>query len=260
MAKKWFVIDTSVYLSDSECLTRFGNNDIIVPLKVLEEIDKHKKRQDSVGFHARQIIKTFDALRKQGNLKKGVRIEKGKGLVKFVGLDEIDLKVLPKDLDPRNSDHIILATALTIRDQNPRRKVILVSRDINLRVIAQGVDLPAEEYENIKVVEAKDKIYTGFEEIVVDDEIIDRFYSDKPVFLDQEDVSILYPNQFLMLVSSSNPKKTCLARFWNHGTRLQKIQNYTDDLRWNIVPRNKEQSFAYDLLYNDDISFVTLGS
>ena len=181
MAKKWFVIDTSVYLSDSECLTRFGNNDIIVPLKVLEEIDKHKKRQDSVGFHARQIIKTFDALRLQGNLKKGVRIEKGKGLVKFVGLDEINLKALPSDLDPRNSDHIILATALTIREQNPRRKVILVSRDINLRVIAQGVDLPAEEYENVKVVEAKDKIYAGFEEIVVDDEIIDRFYSDKPI-------------------------------------------------------------------------------
>ena len=99
MAKKWFVIDTSVYLSDSECLTRFGNNDIIVPLKVLEEIDKHKKRQDSVGFHARQIIKTFDALRLQGNLKKGVRIEKGKGLVKFVGLDEINLKSLPSDRD-----------------------------------------------------------------------------------------------------------------------------------------------------------------
>ena len=61
-----------------------------------------------------------------------------------------------------------------------------------------------------------------------------------------------------MLKSSSNPKKTCLSRFWNHGTRLQKIQNHTDDLRWNIVPRNKEQSFAYDLLYNDDISFVSL--
>ena len=67
MAKKWYVIDTSVYLSDSDCLARFGNNDIIVPLKVLEEIDKHKKRQDSVGFHARQIIKTFDSLRLQGN-------------------------------------------------------------------------------------------------------------------------------------------------------------------------------------------------
>ena len=84
------------------------------------------------------------------------------------------------------------------------------------------------------------------------------FILDKPIFLDEEDVSTLYPNQFLMLVSSSNPKKTCLARFWNHGTKLQKIQNYTDDLRWNIVPRNKEQSFAYDLLYNDDISFVSL--
>ena len=72
MAKKTYVIDTSVFLSDANALYRFKNNDIVIPIKVLEEIDKHKKRQDSVGFHARQIIKTFDALRKQGNLKKGV--------------------------------------------------------------------------------------------------------------------------------------------------------------------------------------------
>ena len=258
MAKKWFVIDTSVYLSDSECLTRFDNNDIIVPLKVLEEIDKHKKRQDSVGFHARQIIKVFDCLRKKGDFKKGIRIDKGKGLVKFVGLDEIDYNALPKDLDPTNADHIILATAMTVKSQNPRRKVILVSRDINLRVIAQGIGLEAEEYENIKVVTAKDKIYTGFEEIVMDDEIIDRFYEDKPVFLDKEDYPNLYPNQFIMLVSSSNPKKTCLGRFWSYGTKLQKITNYTNGLRWGVSPRNKEQSFAYDLLFNDDVNFVSL--
>ena len=258
MAKKWFVIDTSVYLSDSECLTRFDNNDIIVPLKVLEEIDKHKKRQDSVGFHARQIIKVFDCLRKKGDFKKGIRIDKGKGLVKFVGLDEIDYNALPKDLDPTNADHIILATAMTVKSQNSRRKVILVSRDINLRVIAQGIGLEAEEYENIKVVTAKDKIYTGFEEIVMDDEIIDRFYEDKPVFLDKEDYPNLYPNQFIMLVSSSNPKKTCLGRFWSYGTKLQKITNYTNGLRWGVSPRNKEQSFAYDLLFNDDVNFVSL--
>jgi len=258
MAKKWFVIDTSVYLSDSECLTRFDNNDIIVPLKVLEEIDKHKKRQDSVGFHARQIIKVFDCLRKKGDFKKGIRIDKGKGLVKFVGLDEIDYNALPKDLDPTNADHIILATAMTVKSQNPRRKVILVSRDINLRVIAQGIGLEAEEYENIKVVTAKDKIYTGFEEIVMDDEIIDRFYEDKPVFLDKQDYPNLYPNQFIMLVSSSNPKKTCLGRFWSYGTKLQKITNYTNGLRWGVSPRNKEQSFAYDLLFNDDVNFVSL--
>jgi PhoH-like ATPase len=236
MAKKWYVIDTSVYLSDSDCINKFGNNDIIVPLKVLEEIDKHKKRQDAVGFHARQIIKTFDALRLKGNLKKGVRIAKGKGLLKFVGLDEIESKTLPRDLDPRNSDHIILATALTMRAQNPNRKVILVSRDINLRVIAQGVELPAEEYETAKVVEAKDKIYTGFKEIVMDDEIIERFYQDKPIFLDKEG----YP------------------RFTNYTTKLHKLPDLKSDLRWNIAPRNKEQTFAFDLLFDDRVSFVSL--
>ena len=258
MAKKWYVIDTSVYLSDSDCINKFGNNDIIVPLKVLEEIDKHKKRQDAVGFHARQIIKTFDALRLKGNLKKGVRIGKGKGIVKFVGLDEIESKALPRDLDPRNADHIILATALTIRDQNPKRKVILVSRDINLRVIAQAVELSAEQYETAKVVDAKDKIYTGFKQIVMDDEIIERFYNDKPIFLDKEECPRLHPHQFVMLVSSSNPKKTCLTRFTNYATKLRKITDIKSDLRWNIAPRNKEQTFAYDLLFDDSISFVSL--
>ena len=258
MAKKWYVIDTSVYLSDSDCINKFGNNDIIVPLKVLEEIDKHKKRQDAVGFHARQIIKTFDALRLKGNLKKGVRIAKGKGLLKFVGLDEIESKTLPRDLDPRNSDHIILATALTMRAQNPNRKVILVSRDINLRVIAQGVELPAEEYETAKVVEAKDKIYTGFKEIVMDDEIIERFYQDKPIFLDKEGYPNLHPNQFVMLISSINPKKTCLSRFTNYTTKLHKLPDLKSDLRWNIAPRNKEQTFAFDLLFDDRVSFVSL--
>ena len=84
MAKKNYVIDTSVFLTDAQAIYKFDNNDIIIPLKVLEEIDKHKKRQDSVGFNARQIIKTFDCLRDKGSLSKGIRLDKGKGLVKVI--------------------------------------------------------------------------------------------------------------------------------------------------------------------------------
>ena len=84
MAKKNLIIDTNVFLSDSECFNKFSNNDLFVPVKVLEELDKHKTRQDSVGFHARQTIKKFDSLRASGSLSKGVRLGKGLGLIKIL--------------------------------------------------------------------------------------------------------------------------------------------------------------------------------
>ena len=85
MAKKTYVLDTSACLSDADCIYSYANNDILIPLKVLEEIDKHKKRQDGVGTNARKIIRTFDELRSKGNLQQGVRIDKGKGILKVRG-------------------------------------------------------------------------------------------------------------------------------------------------------------------------------
>ena len=96
--KKIYVIDTSVYLTDASSIYSFGNNDIVIPLKVLEEIDKHKKRQDGVGSNARRIIRTLDELRAKGNLQKGVRIEKGKGILRVKGYHP--LTELPSDLKP----------------------------------------------------------------------------------------------------------------------------------------------------------------
>ena len=116
MAKKTYVIDTSVYLSDANCIYKFQNNDIIIPIKVLEEIDKHKKRQDSVGFNARMIIKHLDLLREKGSLSKGVRIEKGCGIVKVVS----DVAELPREMDPSIPDNEIIATAKKVKELNPR--------------------------------------------------------------------------------------------------------------------------------------------
>ena len=125
MAKKNFIIDTSVFLTDSNCIYKFQNNDIFVPLKVLEEIDLHKKRQDSVGHHARQAIRNFDALRLAGSLSRGVRIAKGLGVLRVIKASEIALNELPVDLSHKMSDHIILATALTIKSEQPKRKTIV---------------------------------------------------------------------------------------------------------------------------------------
>ena len=262
MAKKNFIIDTSVFLSDSKCVYRFQNNDIFIPLKVLEEIDRHKKRQDTVGHHARQAIRIFDSLRAVGSLSRGVRIGKGLGVLRVIKASEICLSELPRDLTHQVSDHLILATALTVKKEQPKRKTIVVSRDINMRVIADSLGLLTEDYSNSKVVDDADKIYEGFTKILVDEELVNQFYLGDPIYIDEEicnEQSIkVFPNQFLMLVSSSNEKKTGLCRFLEFSKPLQPIKDLKNDLMWGIYPRNKEQSFAFDLLFDDDVPLVSL--
>ena len=258
MAKKNYVIDTSVFLTDSSCLFKFGNNDLFIAHKVLEEIDKHKKRQDSVGFHARQIIKQLDELREKGSLSKGIRLGKGLGVLKV----EEASKPLPGSLSMRVPDHQILGVALAVQEAFPKRKTIMLSRDINMRVIADACGLLSECYENEKVIENAEKIYAGFIEMVVDDELIEQFYNDEEVFFDElfqtEHKIKLYPNQFLILISSSNPKKSALARFVLDEKPIEKIRDDIKNLTMGIFPRNKEQKFSYDLLFDHSIKFVSL--
>ena len=260
MAKKNYIIDTSVFLTDAQCVYKFANNDIFIPLKVLEEIDKHKKRQDSVGFNARQIIKILDCLREKGSLHKGIRIDKGKGVIKTLGADLIDYEAFPKDLAAKHADHMILATATTVQKQNARRKTIVVSRDINMRVIADSIGLLAEDYITEQVAEDADKIYSGFASILVDDELIEQFYGGQSISLSKDFVSeqkiVLHPNQVVMLVSSACEKKTALCRFNNYNSSLEPI--YKPDMAYGVNARNKEQSFALDLLFDPEVPFVSL--
>ena len=125
LAKKTYVIDTSVFLTDFNSIYKFENNDIVIPLKVLEEVDKHKKRQDSVGLNARNFIRILDSLREKGSLEKGVRIDKGMGIVKVVAYNSVDSRT-PSDLTSGIADHMIIETALTVKNSVPKnRKVIL---------------------------------------------------------------------------------------------------------------------------------------
>ena len=262
MAKKTYVIDTSVFLSDFNSINKFGNNDIVIPLKVLEEVDRHKKRQDSVGSNARSFIRILDSLRDKGCLQKGVRLEKGKGLVKVVTYDKVNER-LPKDLTSGVADHMIIETALTVKATSAKsRKVILVSRDVNLRVIADSVGVDAEDYLVSQVVKDTEQLYSGIASVLVDDELIELFYAGEDIFIPKELVEeqklTLYPNIFLMLVSSSSEKKTALCRFSNYDTPINKLVDCKNNLNWGVQPRNKEQSFAFDLLIDPDIHLVTL--
>jgi len=259
MAKKNYVLDTSVFLTDADAIFKFSNNDIFVPLKVLEEIDGHKKRQDSVGVNARKIIRTFDELRNKGSLQKGVRIAKGSGIVKVISYEALKGIIFPPDLDLRHPDHMIIATAVVVRQLGTdSRKTVIVSRDINMRVISDSVGLLSEDYISESAVTSTDELYQGFTTHSVDDQIIDRFYGDEPIMIaaDETDENWM-PNQYLLLVSNANDKKSALARFKDHFQPLQKVVH--DKLPdWRITARNKEQAFAIDLLMDPSVKVVSL--
>ena len=257
MAKKNYVLDTSVYLTDADSLYNFGNNDIFIPLKVLEEIDKHKKRQDSVGINARKTIRSLDEMRAKGNLQKGVRLEKGKGIIKVISYEVLKDVIFPPDLDMSIPDHMIIATAMAIREDSTR-KTVVVSRDINMRVICDSIGLLAEDYTTEKVVTCSDELYSGLAVHLVDDQVIDRFYDGDDIYIEEEDTKQeWHPNQYILMVSNANEKKTCIARFYSHFQPLKKVIHSTIP-DWKISSRNKEQAFGIDLLMDPDVKVVSL--
>jgi PhoH-like ATPase len=251
--KKIYVLDTSVYLTNADAVYAFKNHDVYVPLKVFEEIDKHKKRQDLVGAQARKIIRIWDELRTRGCLKKGVRIRKGLGILQSVSAADIDPDDLPTDLDIKIPDHLIIATARAVARES-ERQVILVSRDINMRVISDAIGLPCEDFQNQQIVDSSEEIFKGYSEVLVDDEIVDQFYEKKEVYLENKN---LRTNEYVMLISNANEKKSALGRFINENTPLRQLHKDRRGV-WGIRPRNKEQSFLLDALMDPDIEVLTV--
>ena len=253
--KKIYVLDTNVLLSDFNALYAFKNNDLVIPLKVLEEIDKHKKRQDGVGANARQVIRELDKLREKGNVKQGVKLGGRKGNLSILGFDK---SYLPSEFTINDPDNQILATVITVKKDNEHNNahVVLVSQDINMRVKADAIGLSAEDYTTNQIVEKAEEVYTGFTQHLVDDAMIDRFYSGEKMFLEEKDIK-LFPNQYLMLVSNANDKKTALAKFKNYNHPLGRVRDYKEGI-WGVRAKNKEQQFALDLLMDPDIKIVSL--
>jgi PhoH-like ATPase len=257
MSNKTYVLDTSVCLTESSCLYKFEDNNIVIPLKVLEEIDNHKKRQDAVGLTARKIIKIFDSLRGKGNLQEGVQLrETNPATLKVVSGAT---RILPEDLDKSIADNVIISTALLVKASNPEREVIMVSRDINMRVICDSLKIKSEDYSSDKVLDDESNLYDGSAVIMVDEDIVDRFYSGEDIFTESLDVDQkLYPNQLITLISTSNEKHAALARFIAPRKPLKLLYSVDKKGLWGVRHRNKEQAFAFDLLLDPKIPFVSL--
>ena len=251
--KRTYVLDTNVFLTNARSVFEFKNNDIIIPLKVLDEIDKHKKRQDGVGLNARSIIRILDDFRSKGNLHKGIRMGKGLGILSVRGYDVEDI---PTGCDLESADNEIIGTAITEKKRLGKRKVIVVTRDINMRVKCDSLGIPTEDYVPNKIVTNTNELYTGFKKHLVDEEIVNRFYSGEDIFLEKEEIRLNF-NEFVMLVSNSNDKKTGLARFIGYNMPLKKVEEYKNGI-WSLKPRNKEQTFGLNLLLDTTVPVVTL--
>ena len=249
--KKTFILDTNVYLTDVGSIMAWGRSDVAVPTVILDEIDKHKHRQDTAGLNARLTNRALDSLRSKGSFFTGVPLGSGKGRI-FAA--QYDPRYMPAGMNPDDSDNKIIASALKLKLEG--RDIVMVSRDINMRLKCDAFDIPAIDYYPHQVVKSVDKLFDGTVELKVPTETIDRFYSDKEVVINDE-TNTLYPNQFVLLKDENeNSKKSAICKYKRSGKALQPINKFKNI--WGFTPNNKEQQYAMDLLFDNDIHIASL--
>ena len=248
--KKIFVIDTNVILHDPTAIFRFEENEIVLPITVIEELDRFKKQPEMTGRNAREVSRTLDRLRENGHLTKGVNLSNGGTLRVALG-DRQTLKKLPPELSGDVADNAILAVGMQCKHQC-QCPVIVVSKDTNLRIKADALGLNAEDYETDKV--DVDELYTGTTEVLVDADKIDEFFKTGSITLEQE----FLPNQDITLVDKVNPSHTALGTIEGKSKRLIPLIGLPKLGISRIQPRNREQRFALNLLLQDSIKLVTL--
>lgn len=248
--KKTFVIDTNVLLHDPKAIFRFEENDVVIPIWVVEEIDKFKREVTEIGRSAREVSRELDNLRQKGQIATGVELETGGTL--SISMERVD-DSLPPTLNEKKADNLILGVALSLKKK--KQKVVLVSKDTNLRIKADALGIEAQDYERGKI--HFEEFYSGWKNLKVESSsLIDKIYAERKISIAEIDKSLeVHPNQFFLLESLDGSSKSALCRYDNDG-----VLSLLEDIKpiWGISPRNKEQRFALDLLLNDKISLVTL--
>lgn len=251
--KKLFVIDTNVLLSNPNAIFSFDDNDVYIPISVIEEIDSFKKGLSETGRNARHLSRILDELRVRGSLSGGITLfpeRQNSGSV-FVYLDS-DMSLLPSHFE-RKTDNLILTVALLLKAKNAKNPVVLITKDSNLRIKADAIGIDVQDFIADKV--NIDELYTGIAEYEVESTVISSFMALGSV--DAEDM-ILYPNQYVILRNKDDNGQFAYGKF-DHVTSQIKILRYGGkDFVWGIYPRNLEQSFALDLLLDDEVKLVTL--
>ncbi len=245
------VVDTNVILFDALAINKFNAADIYIPFSVIEEIDRFKRDLGENGRNARHFSRFVDVLRDKGSLAQGVALESNKSFVYVIS--DFNFTGLPSEMNLSVPDHRILATAFTLKAQNPDCQVELVTKDINLRIKADVFGIDAKDYdpENTHL----EDMYKGVKEVEIEPKQIDQFYKDKGIDLGEG--FKFYGNQYIIMKDAANENHSAIGRFDSKVGRIVPLITPTDSV-WGIHPRNMEQSFALDALLNDEILFVSL--
>lgn len=251
--KKNFILDTNVILHDYKCLTSFQENDIYLPIVVLEELDRFKKGNEQINYNAREFIRNLEEMSTEEIFSKGVSLGDELGNL-FVVVNNPITERVAKSFIENKSDNYILSTTDYIASKHPSMKTILVSKDVNLRLKAKSLGIVAQDYKTEKVtnVDIFEREHQEF--FIADADIIDRIYSGKEkvllsdLGLDQE----FLPNECFILKSNKN---SVLARYNPFSESVEKIKKTKN---FGIEPRNAEQSFAFEVLNDPAIKLVAI--
>ncbi len=252
--KKIFVLDTSVILYNHNSINSFENNDVAIPITVLEELDNFKKGNDTINFEAREFIRIIDKLSVNHTLQDWVELQEAEGRFRVVMNEngrsgKVDAN---KVFGENKADHRILNVALTLTDENPDKKIVLVSKDVNLRLKAKALNICAEDFETGKIKNL-DELYTGKTVINnINPELVDKIY--QKGFCEPAEIGVKnpYPNHYFILKN----EKTSILTFFNPVSgQIERIEKRS---AYRITPRNAEQVFALHAILNPAIKLVTL--
>lgn len=252
-AKKNFVLDTNVILHDYKCIENFEENDIYLPIVVLEELDKFKKGSEQINYNAREFVRSLDSLTDDDLFEKGASLGDDKGTLRVIMGGEYQKK-LADSFPERTPDHRILSCALKVALEHEDMRTVLVSKDVNLRMKARSIGIPAEDYINDKVIDID--IFAQAQKTLedIEAELIDGIYA-SPQGIDADDLALkfkLAPNECFILKSSRN---SVLARFDPSDNKIRKVEKSSN---YGISPRNAEQTFALEILNDPNIKLIGL--
>nr|MBP7562587.1 PhoH family protein [Candidatus Cloacimonadota bacterium] len=265
--RKIYVLDTNVLIHNPESLFNFENNVVVIPIVVIEEIDNFKKGLDEKGRNARQIGRHLDKIRMDGSLKDGIPInvredkqlpEDEKYGFLVVEMSHKIQETMSQYYFKNENDNLIIGTAIHFRDRFPNQKVVLISKDANVRIKANAVGIFAENYENETV--KFEELYTGVCELQVSDKEYNQFKKSQYLAFNSEN---LYPNQFIRLFNKEDLAQPYLLGRYNcsdNGNIIFPLASYPDITKnvFGIQALNEEQQFAFDLLLDENIKLVSL--
>jgi PhoH-like ATPase len=250
---KNYILDTNVLLHDPHSILSFAENSVLIPIEVIEEMDRFKRESTELGQNARTVSRMLDGFRVEGHLSEGVQLPNGGQLKVIFHKNGVEKNGHSVTLASDSVDNRILMLASGVQKAQPKNPTILVSKDINLRIKADALGLQAEDYETDHV--SITDLYTGMIEMTVPTEKITEFRAKNELVINGG--KKYFPNEYCTLTDESNPKKAALTKVDATGTKLVPIIDCREGV-WGIKPRNREQHFALDALLDDRIKLVTL--